>query len=296
MRYLFILLLAGSVFSTSAQGPYFSQYMYNQMVMNPAHAGADGVSKVGLNGRLQYPKLSHGGYSTGLAQANLFFDSLSSGAGSYFMIDHRDFLTDYYGNLSYAYHLYLTDEDILQIGAGFTLIHKTLNIGASELIEAWQIDTSQGPVVINESGTSGGFGAGLWYHRNQLFLGVSTNYFNQPEFSFGVGNTRVPRTFYFTGGYEIDLQEGLTLLPSFLYRYNDLAGFLDLALLVRFYETVTVGASLGGIASYNLFFGLALLDQWQFTLSYDYYKNEFFRKDNGGSYEVGVRYIFKSGE
>jgi type IX secretion system PorP/SprF family membrane protein len=49
---LFTLLLTGFVYGQ--QDPHYTQYMYNQNILNPAYAGSRGDLSIGILGRTQW--------------------------------------------------------------------------------------------------------------------------------------------------------------------------------------------------------------------------------------------------
>jgi len=49
---VFTLLFAGIVYGQ--QDPHYTQYMYNQNILNPAYAGSRGDLSIGLLGRTQW--------------------------------------------------------------------------------------------------------------------------------------------------------------------------------------------------------------------------------------------------
>lgn len=74
-------------------------------------------------------------------------------------------------------------------------------------------------------GNSIDLGAGLYYTRGKLYVGLSAQHLNSPLIKLGETNElKVDATYYLTGGYDIRLRNPyLTIKPSFLVRTDGVA-------------------------------------------------------------------------
>ena len=74
-------------------------------------------------------------------------------------------------------------------------------------------------------GNSIDLGAGLYYSRGPLYVGLSAQHLNSPLIKLGETNElKVDATYYLTGGYDIRLRNPyLTIKPSFLVRTDGVA-------------------------------------------------------------------------
>ena len=74
-------------------------------------------------------------------------------------------------------------------------------------------------------GNSIDLGAGLYYTRGKLYVGLSAQHLNSPLIKLGETNElKVDATYYLTGGYDIRLRNPyLTIKPSFLVRTDRVA-------------------------------------------------------------------------
>ena len=74
-------------------------------------------------------------------------------------------------------------------------------------------------------GNSIDLGAGLYYTRGPLYVGLSAQHLNSPLIKLGETNElKVDATYYLTGGYDIRLRNPyLTIKPSFLVRTDGVA-------------------------------------------------------------------------
>ena len=74
-------------------------------------------------------------------------------------------------------------------------------------------------------GNSIDLGAGLYYTRGPLYVGLSAQHLNSPLVKLGETNElKVDATYYLTGGYDIRLRNPyLTIKPSFLVRTDGVA-------------------------------------------------------------------------
>src|SRR5690606_29580811 len=107
--YTVILSLTGTVLFAQ-QDPIFTQYMFNNLYLTPAHAGVDGVTRFSAIHRSQWigyqSSFGDGGAPmTQMITFNTPIYRLKSGAGVYVLNDRLGPVNNLEAQVSYAYHL-----------------------------------------------------------------------------------------------------------------------------------------------------------------------------------------------
>jgi type IX secretion system PorP/SprF family membrane protein len=226
------------------QDPAVSQYMFNQLLINPAYAGSHPYYNATVLHRQQWTGYE-GAPRTSVLSADGPLRTSNSSVGFLATYDRLGVTkqSDIYAY--YSYHLPLTSELKLSMGmrGGFTY-HRA---DFSE-IRAWDPeDPSFGNGIKDDYLPN--LGAGLYLHSNKLYAGIASPHIvNYKSESFlGVDNKKnyhLIRHYYIHGGYVFDKNEDVIFKPNFLLRYvNNAPLQADLNLNVLFKQLVWVGAS-----------------------------------------------------
>ena len=189
-------------------------------------------------------------------------------------------------------HLYLILLLCLAFGlmAGFTQYSLDGDYRAAE---------SDDPLIFGiEDRWSPNIGAGLYWHSNRWYLGLSTPRILNQDHSREEGYEALDRvSYYFTGGYVFDISQNTKLKPAFLIKATNGAPIsYDLTANFLFYEKLWLGggyrlnertSSLGGIVDFQV--------SKQFRIGYAY-EQEFseLRHYTGGTHEIIIMFeVFK---
>lgn len=214
---LLLVIISISIIGVAQQDPQFSQYMFNQMAINPGYAGSsDMICATALN-RQQWVGFSGAPASTSFhANAPVKPFGISSGVGLYILSDKAGFYKNLNISASYAYRLDLGDGK-LGIGVNLGFYNQTLE-------PEWYIPNSDyhqqpsGDPLIpenSESVFSFDMGFGLYYNTDNLYVGLSTTHLNEPKFNYAKGTPFLKRQYYFTAGYNFQLPNPLfEVIPS----------------------------------------------------------------------------------
>lgn len=284
-----------------------TMYPSTRFIYNPAVAGAREGTEATLLGRLQWVGID-GAPRLFTASIQSSLTKLQSGVGAYIIGDELGPLTTLGVNVAYSYHMDLRPGDIssprISIGVFGGLLQKTLN-------GDFRYDQSDGidPVVPQGSLSTvvPNLGAGVYFSlpdvegNERLFLGLSGQDLLEPTiedltFTQGVGDdSRVRRSFYMMGGYTFDINEDISLQPTFLARTDGTSYQFDLSAYVSLKKIVVLGVShrfyndsFSGIAGFNvtpdLFVGYA----------YDYTLSRLNANGDLASHELVLTYRFKT--
>jgi type IX secretion system PorP/SprF family membrane protein len=288
-RYLCLLLLAvlNITMAKAQQLPQFTQYIFNNFILNPAVAGIENYTDLKLGYRAQWTGLN-GAPVTSFLSINApigrnFIEGDAAGFGGDDMnpssrlysqnyqasAPHHGIgftmLTDKAGQITqskfaavYAYHLGLAPKLNLSVGVSAGLSHLTFN--SADVVLSNPLD----PAIANISSPwKPDIGIGAWLYSGDFYAGLSVqqllkqNVFNN---STGLtdGSQSVPH-FYLTGGTKLYATDDITLLPSVLIKQiQPVPLTYDLNMKVSFKDKFWIGGSyrhndsFAGLAGFNL--------------------------------------------
>ena len=283
--------------SVAQQDPQYSQYMFNQLVINPGYAGShDAICASALN-RQQWTKIE-GAPVTSVFSANAPFKLFGAnhGVGLIVMSDELGYTQDVSVGLDYAYRMNLGSGK-LGIGVSGMFVNKAL--AAKWYIPNGSWENDDAIPGENESTYTFDMGLGLFYRAERVYLGLSTSHLLEPGMSYEVrtGNSRganytLKRHYYVTGGCLIPLQNPAWELAPSLMAYSDGAS-----------SQITANANImynkkvwGGVG-YRLndaiiaMIGVDLFGGVKIGYSYDYCYTNMMRS-SGGAHEITASYCF----
>lgn len=287
-----LVILSFSVWNLKAQqDAQYTQYMYNTIAVNPAYAGSRGVLSinalhrsqwVGLDGApttqtLNFHSPTRGRVGVGLSIVN---DRIGNGT-------NQDTYFD--GVVSYTVPTSETGKLSFGLKAGGHLLN---------------IDFSQLQNYSNEAGSVGlgniekkfapNFGAGIYYHTDHFYAGLSIPNFLKTE-HFDTSSTSLAQermNFYFITGYVFDLNPTLKFKPAALVKAVSGAPLqIDFSANFMINEKFTLGAAYRWDAALSALVGFQINDQFMLGLAYDKETTELGNTAfNDGSFEVLLRY------
>ena len=216
---LAIVALTGNK-SFAQQDPMVSQYMFNQLFLNPAYAGCHPYTQAMLLYRQQWVGFV-GSPTTELLSIDGSLKNKNMGLGFTLLNDHIGVSTRTSFSGSYSYHLKLSDKQTLALG---------LNAGASyysatlQDLTVW--DQGDNVFVANvQSKLIPNFGTGAYFFADNYYAGISIpnilSYKPNTFLYIELNNTpEFQRHYYLTGGYIYKISESLSLKPSVLLKYT----------------------------------------------------------------------------
>lgn len=241
-----LFLLCTSV-AYGQQDPQFSQYMFNTLYYNPAYAGANGLTTLTAIHRSQYAgysaTLDDGGapntqivsFSTPLFRAN-------SGIGLYIVNDRLGNLNNLEAQVSYAYHLAVSDEGKLSVGVRLGLYSQSIDDSEYRWIDPGDpLNVFGGDAQIRPD-----LALGIFYQSGNYRFGVGMNHLLNTQFDFGNDPTRNPLVThtYVTGAYDYAINYNLTLTPSLIVKVSDFNSLsFDVSVLGTYKERMWGGVS-----------------------------------------------------
>ena len=313
------LIIGGLFMMTSAmvsaqQLGQFSQYVQNQMLLNPAATGIFDYTDINLSMRRQWTgidnapstmyasvnaRLGGGGktpnygpmlrISTGkpMSVEPRATRGVYHGLGGYLMNDEYGAFRNLSGKLSYALHLPLGEKFHVSLGAGLGVSNLAFDQTKVQLTES--ADNTYNNFIAN--GTSGTFfdaNAGVYLYSEKFFLGYSTNQLFGDQISFGdkLGSADLQIHHFATLGYTIAAGENLTFTPSAMFKLmSPTPGTIDVNLKAEYRERFWAGVSYRHNDAIVPMIGFNINNTYKFGYSYDLTTSNLGNYNNG-SHEV----------
>jgi len=303
-----ILIFYAFVLWTSAfsqQERQVSHYMYDHISVNPGSAGSSDMISTTAIMRQQWVGID--GAPVGIIlnlSAPVKLGTTHHGVGASIWSDEIGFNKDINLSVSYAYQFSVGNGRI-GLGISGSFVNR-------ELDPEWKIPTS--PLHISPesdnaipTGNQNEFlfdmGAGLFYHTEELYVGISSTHILQKEFRYSreggtstaVVKEKLIRQYYLTAGYNLQLSNSaLEFLPSIFIQSDTRLTKIDLNTTLlynkKFWAGVTyrVGSALVGMVGINILNGVRV------GYSYDF-ETSALSNFSKGSHEIMVGYSFTVG-
>ena len=279
---LSLLMVTGA---TAQQDPNYTMYIYNMNLINPAYAGANNTTDLGVNVRSQWAGVK-GAPET---QSFIFGTTVGKNMGlGLSVISDRTFIEKQTSVAAdFSYHIQLSDNHDLYFGvkAGFN----SYNANTDGLVT---YGVQADPNLMNLNGRfNPNFGTGAYLKHEDYFLSLSVPKIlsnDRLEQAEGIARTGADRQhFYLAGGYNFALRNNIVFKPSVLLRYVDAAPLsVDLTGRLAFNENFELGAayrineSIGGLFIFNVSEGL------QIGYAYEFANSSAVRNIDNGTHEI----------
>ena len=295
-KYLMVIAFVTmlSEIALAQQDAQYTQYMYNTIAINPAYAGSRGVMSIGLLHRSQWVGLD-GAPTTQTLNINTPLRK-RLGVGLSIVNDEIGNGTsqETYFDASVSYTLQTSNEGKLSFGlkAGGHL----LNLDFSQLLGFAEQQGAVGITNIDKK-FSPNFGAGIYYHTNQFYIGASIPNFLETEHfeNTAAANSFLAKerlNFYLITGYVYDINPDLKFKPALLFKaVNGAPLQADVSANFLINNRFNLGVAYRWDAAFSALAGFQLSDQFLLGLAYDREVTELGNSSfNDGSFEIFLRY------
>lgn len=289
-----VFIIASCATLTAQQDAQFTQYMYNTITVNPAYAGSRGVLSIAALHRSQWIGLdgapttqtfnihSPVGKRMGLG-LSIVNDEIGNGTSQ-----------ETYFDASASYTINLSRESKLSFGikAGGHL----LNLDFTQL-SGFTEEQSANAIPNIDKKFSPNFGAGIYYHTNTFYAGLSVPNFLETEHFDSSGSTsnflaQERMNWYLITGYVFDINNDLLFKPALLFKaVNGAPLQADLSANFLINQKFSLGAAYRWDAAFSALAGFQITDKFLLGLAYDREVTELGNTSfNDGSFEVFLRF------
>lgn len=288
LRIVLLLTVLSIIGLHAQQDPHYTQYMYNQNILNPAYAGSSGDLSIGLLGRTQWVGLD-GAPKTMTLNAH---GKLNRGLGLGLSVIHDNIgpvnETNLYVDASYTIQAGSGGKLAFGLKGGLTL----MNVGL--LTKTDVIDLNDVAFSKDYSGGYPNIGAGVYYYTDRFYAGfaipglLETYQFDVDGFKFKDVSDK--RHMFGTLGYVFALNDNLKLKPSAMVKM--VAGApvsLDFNATMFINDKFEVGLSWREGDSIDGILGFQATPDLRIGYAYDYTLTNL-SQYNSGSHELMLTY------
>ncbi len=307
------MLFSGTVMGQ--QRPQYTQYIFNNFILNPAISGIENYTDVKAGYRNQWEGLENAPVTSYISihaplGKKFLYDNATSfendgdnpmsrsytqnymasephhGIGFYAVSDKVGPISTTNIDLTYAYHLGLTEKANIAVGiaAGISKI----SLDASKITLENNLDPA---IAIDESSKiQPDLGVGVWFYGPQYFAGVSAqqllfrpiSFTNNASYNEG---KQVPHVFL-TAGYKFYLSENITAIPSTMVKLVSPAPVsIDLNIKIAFKDKFWMGGSYRKDDSFAALLGFNAGSLVNLSYSYDFTTSNL-RSVSNGTHEI----------
>ncbi|MGB3852204.1 MAG: type IX secretion system membrane protein PorP/SprF [Tunicatimonas sp.] len=290
------MLLVAALTTTAAyaqQQAMFTQYMFNGLALNPAYAGSHEAISLTALGREQWSGLPGSpSTQTFAAHAPLRFSRAS--VGLLLSRDDQDVSRQHGVFASYAYRIPVAKGQLaLGLQGGFTQARTALT--SLQIVTPGDAPDPTFGQDLN-TGLLPNIGAGLYYHTERFYLGLSVPQLIDHQLEQEGALTeqaQLVRHYFLTGGYVFDLNPSLKFKPNFLIKSvpgAPVEADFNANLLIR--ETLWVGLGYRSFDALNALVQLQISPALAVGYAYDYTVSGL-REVQSGSHELMLNYTIR---
>lgn len=315
-RYVLYLILCCVTTSVLAQQrPQYTQYIFNNYLLNPALSGIENYSDIKMGHRSQWsgienaPKTSFLSAHWNLNGDYLWRNPLSlpekgddpmsksytqnytsspahHGIGIMAVTDKTGPISRFDGGFTYAYHLQLSGTKNLSVGVYAGLSRIALDYSAISLEN--QVDPALANAVVSQFKPD--VALGVWYYGARFFAGASVQQVLPQKLAFTSSanynaGTSVPH-FFITSGYKLFIDDEISAIPSVMLRKVEaLPMAVDANLKLDYKDKFWVGGSYRSADSFSAMAGFNFKNLLNLTYAYDFTTSGLNTVSNG-SHEI----------
>jgi len=295
---LMLILIGLAIPGLAQQQPVYSQYYFNELVINPAYAGSHVQLSATTMYRNQWVNFP-GSPKTFLFSAHTALLKNKIGLGMMVNVDNIGSYSNKNVYFSYAYFLRFPKSTLsLGLQAGFDFIGADF----SKLDLQNPGDLSFIPV----NAFKPNIGTGLYYKRKNFFIGFSIPMLINNKVDYSLANIsneiKQARYYFLRSGvvFPINRARTVKLNPSFLLRTQEGQPIsFDINAAVIFYEVCSAGVSYRNVDAIITFLELKISEKLHVGYSYDWTSSSLNLFSNGThefmlNYRTRLRNIHKN--
>jgi len=286
----FLLMLLYSTTSSAQFEPQFTQFMFNEMFINPAYAGSRECLSITGSYRNQWVGME-GAPKTQTFSLHSPIRKKRVALGFSMMNEEIGVSSDLSFFGSYAYRIPIGKGSFSMAANGGLTHHQEklpeLNVGAFGDYVFMGVPRLTAPNA----------GFGTWFNTDEWYVGLSVPRMlqNRVDPSNGRSVNKINMQlwhYYLMGGYVFPLHEHLKLRTTCMLKAVSGAPVIaDIGAHLRFYEHLWLGGSYRTADSWSAIFQLQVTQQLRIGYSYDYTLTEL-RNYNSGTHEVTLGFDF----
>ena len=301
---LLTIFSALTVYSVNAQQrPYYTQYILNNFIVNPAVAGIENYTDVKISHRMQWVGLQDAPVTTYFTihaptkkdeyeretatsihargqnprgknyVADYTPPANHGGLGLTIINDRTGPLNNFIATGTYAYHLGIGPHTSLSMGVSAGISNLRLDASKLQFANGTQDPAVAGSGYLNNIRPD--ISAGVWLYNRDYFIGLSAQQIVPQRVVYNNNNVGleegklVPHLFL-SAGYRLFITDDVTFLPSAVVRYvSPLPMGFDLNAKIQYQDFVWAGASYRYQDGFAGMVGINISNSFNVGYSYD---------------------------
>jgi len=291
-----LFLFKGINSTVSAQyDAMFTQYMFNEMFINPAYAGyKDALSVTALH-RQQWVNFAGRPITTSVTIHSPLYKG-TMGLGLSYMNEKIGVLNRNLIYISYAYRAKVSEKGRLCFGimGGVHIQNEKLGeLAVTDPADPYFSANSKNVITPN-------FGFGILYHTDKFYVGLSIPRLIDDNVTMGSYGSVIKNIsfkpvnfhYYLTVGRAFEINEAFTLKPQLMLKavINSPIQF-DVNLNALIKQRLWLGVSYRSLADISGIVGVYVVPQFLISYSYDYSLSKL-NTVSSGSHEIALSYLF----
>ena len=284
--YIFFIIIAAATAAKAQYDPLYNQYVFNQMLINPAYAGAfDNVSITAMS-RAQWTGIKGAPITNSIAAHTSMFDT-KGGVGLYVLNDQLGVSNNTEAFVAFSYKVDFGKAKLAMGMQGgmiqYTYDYSQLNIE--------QIDDPSFTQT-EDNFARPNFGAGLLLYGEYFYAGISVPRILNIEVNDGIqASTRYQKHYYISGGVVFPLSNALKIKPSGLLRIVENKVSLDINASVLINELIWAGIIIRDFNTFGVITELQISDRLRIGYSLELPGNNLIT-NQFGTHELMVGFDF----
>ena len=278
------------------QAPYYTQYMFNDYLVNPAVAGTYNYFQVRANTRVQWIGITDAPTTMSIAGYGPL-EGKDMGYGGYIYNDVTGPESRLFFGGSYAYNIAINDA--MRISGGLTIGYMQYKLDGTKMYFDDEIpDPVLSQSIEKKSMIDGS--VGFYLYATSFYVGLSAHqlfgnkYNTYDEIDTLTGISRLTQHVYLSGGYNVILNREFSVLPSALIKYTSPGQIqVDINAKVTYLRMVWLGLSYRTSDAIAVLAGYNYEDKFYFGVAYDFTTSDI-RRYSSGTIEIMLGYRFNS--
>lgn len=289
-----VVVLLALLWNTSQaqQYPVYSQYLFNGLVINPAYAGSHVQFSATAMYRNQWVNFD-GAPKTLSFSAHSALAKNKVGVG---LLITNDEIGSYSNQSMFGSYAFIIKSPVGTLAMG---LQAGFNLTSADFSNLNLDDPNDASFANIESRFKPNFGAGVYFHNDLLFAGLSVPFLLNNKVSGGVeqlaSEISEARYYYLHGGMVLPLNRAKTVQfnPAMLIQAQEGSPLrIDINAGFIFHEVFSVGASYRNIDAIITYIDLKLSEQFHFGYSYDWTTSDI-NQFSQGTHEFMLNYRFR---
>ncbi len=264
----------------------FTQYMFNQLPLNPAYTGIHEGLSASMLWREQWIGFE-GAPSTQTISIHSPIAFRSISLGGVIMRDKIGVSNQTTARFMYAYRIRIANTKV-SFGLEASLNHYRTTYNQDAIFDPALAAVDQNMMKPN-------FGTGILWHGNKFYLGVGLpNAFKQKFYDSPEFNGELLRHYYITGGYVFAIYDNLLVKPNFMVKGVKGAPMqADFNINVLLQRVLWLGLSYRSFESIDAVIQFQINPKFQVGYAFDFWTTTDLNRAIKGSHEIMINYVFE---